>query len=510
MKKLIKNGLVLLGKELVPTKTNLLIEDNNIIDYGPDLACENAEPIEAENMLIMPGLVNAHLHSDENIFKGMTDNMPLELWMLYTYPTLKYGPFSDRFIYLRTMLGAVEMIKNGVTLAQDDASEYPASTLHGIDAVMNAYKDLGMRASVTTNLADKKWEGKIPYLNVTVPPEMLAQYPDAPTKEELYELLEQMIAKWHNPGGLLNVVLAPVAPQRITDEFFLGMHALSEKYDIPMHTHILETKLQSITGPLYYNGDSIIEHIEKLGVMSDKLTIIHSVWMSDNDIRIMGDHHVSVIHNPASNLKLGSGIMPFRKLKEAGVNIGLGTDGMSSNDNQSIFEAMKLSALLHKVTHPDYTKWPNAKEIFTAATQGGATSARRIGHTGYLDKGMRADLVMLDMLTPAFIPLAEPLNHLVYCENGSSIRKVMVDGKIIVENGKILTVDEQALLAELRSMLPEFWERYRITKDWADKLFPHVDEIYQHAIVQDIGVNRWSGDQSEWVTTKFDWKKGIF
>ena len=499
MKKLIKNGTVLVGKELEPTRTDLLIDGNNIAAMGPGLKCEDAEVIDARDMLITPGLCNAHLHSDENIFKGMTDNMPLELWMLYTYPTLKYGPFSERFIYLRTMLGAIEMIKSGVTLAQDDASEYPASTLPGIGAVMEAYKDLGMRASVTTNLCDKMWKDKIPYIPEVVPKEMLDQYPPAANREELYALLEEMIAKWHEPGGMLNVVLAPVAPQRITDEFFLGMHKLSEKYDLPMHTHILETKLQSITGPLYYNGDSIIEHIEKLGVMSDKLTIIHSVWMSDNDIRIMGDHHVSVVHNPASNLKLGSGIMPFRKLRDAGINVALGTDGMSSNDTQSIFEAMKLTALLHKVTHPDYRQWPTAKEVLTCATQGGARSARRHGHTGYLDVGMRADLVMLDTLTPAFTPLNDPVNHLVYCENGSSIRKVMVDGRVVVEDGRILTVDEKALLEELRSYLPDFWKKYEETKAWADKLFPYVDQIYQRAVPQDTGVNRWSGDQKQWV-----------
>ena len=499
MKTLIKNGTVLVGKELDLVQADILIDNNTIAQMGPNISCEGAQEIDAAEKLIIPGLCNAHLHSDENIFKGKFDNLPLELWMLYTYPTLKYGPFSERFIYLRTMLGAMEMVKAGVTLAQDDASEYPCSTLPGIDAIMNAYRDIGMRASVTTNLADKMWKDKIPYIPQIVPEEMLDQYSAAPSCEELYELAEEMIHRWHTPGGMTNVVLAPVAPQRITDEFFLGMHRLSEKYNIPMHTHILETKLQSMTGPLYYDGQSIIEHIHRLGVMSEKLTVIHSVWMSERDIQLMGDSKVSVAHNPVSNLKLGSGIMPFRKLSDAGVNIALGTDGMSSIETQGIFEVMRMAALLHKVTHPDYNKWPSAKEIFTCATQGGARSTLRHGHVGHLDVGMRADLSILSTKTLAFTPMGDPLNHLVYAENGSSIEKVMIDGKVVVDNGKILTVDENALIEELESYLPEFWERYEHAKVWADKLFPYVDKIYQKSVVADIGLSRWSGDPKEWV-----------
>ena len=498
MKTLIKGGTALVGRDLVPTRADLLIDKNTIAEIAQNIVCEGAQQIDAGGKLIIPGLCNAHLHSDENIFKGRFDNLPLELWMLYTYPTLKYGPFSERFIYLRTMLGAIEMAKAGVTLAQDDVSEYPCSTLPGIGAVMNAYKDIGMRASVTTNLADKMWQDKIPYLPQVIPGEMLAEYPPAPSREALCELVEEMVDRWHTPGGMTNVVLAPVAPQRITDAFFLDMHRLSEKYKIPMHTHILETKLQSMTGPLYYDGQSIIEHIHQLGVMSEKLTIVHAVWMSERDIRLMGDAKVSVVHNPVSNLKLGSGIMPFRKLRDAGVNIALGTDGMSSIETQSIFEVMRMAALLHKVTHPDYKKWPTAKEIFTCATQGGARATLRQDHVGHLDLGMRADLNILNLKTLAFTPMGDPLNHLVYAENGSSIEKVMVDGRVIVDGGKVLTVDEDALLEELASCLPEFWTRYEQTKAWADKLFPYVDGIYQKSVAADIGLSRWSGDQKEW------------
>lgn len=500
MKTLIKNAIVICGREMEAKKTDLLIEDENIRQIADHIeADESMTVIDATDQLIAPGLCNAHLHSDENLFKGMTDNLPLELWMLYTYPTLKYGPFSKRLIYLRTMLGAMEMIKHGVTLVQDDVSEYPAATMEGTDAVMEAYSDLGMRASVTTNLCDKQWKDKLPYLSDILPEEIKAAYPPAAKPEEMYALLEQMIAKWHKPGGMTNVVLAPVAPQRCTDNFFMGMYEMAEKYDLPIHTHVLETKMQRVTGQEFYHT-TLVRHMKDLGVLSDRTTIVHCVWVDDEDIRLLADAKANVAHNPASNTKLGSGILPYAKLREAGVSMALGTDGMSSNDNQSIFEAMKICALLHKVTTPDYTKWPKAREVFQAATLGGARSTRRINHTGSIEEGKRADLVFYDLNTTAFIPQNDLLNHLVYCENGESIVRVMVNGKTVVKDGKILTVDEKAMLTELKGMLDDFYEKYKVTKEWADQMFPYVQQVYEKSYTQSTNLNRLSGDDSEWVT----------
>lgn len=498
MKILIKGGTVLLGAEYLPEETDIYIEDNNIVQIGKNLQKEADEVIDAREQLIIPGLVNAHLHSDENLFKAQFDNLPLELWMLYTYPTLMYGPFSKRLIYLRTMLGAIEMVKHGVTLVQDDVSEYPKATLEGTDAVMEAYSDIGMRASVTTNLCDKQWKDKLPYIADMLPQDIKDAYPPAADKEEMYGLIEKMVEKWHKPGGMTNVVLAPVAPQRCTDEFFQGMHRLAEKYDLPVHTHVLETKMQQVTGTEFYQS-SLIEHMNKIGVLSDRTTIVHSVWLTDHDIELIAKAGASVVHNPASNLKLGSGIMPYAKIKEAGINLALGSDGMSSNDNQSIFEAMKLCALLHKVTTPDYSKWPEASDVLKAATLGGAKSTKRNDHVGVIAENMRADLVFLDMNTTAFTPQNDLIKHLVYCENGSSIVRVMINGKTVVKDKEILTVDEKGLLRELNDMMDEFRKEYVKTKEWADKLFPYVDQVYWKSYRQATGINRLAGNEIRWL-----------
>lgn len=498
MKILVKDGTVLVGKEYTPEQVDIYIENNKIIAIGKNLPMTADEVIEAKGQLVIPGLVNAHLHSDENLFKAQFDNLPLELWMLYTYPTLMYGPFSKRLIYLRTMLGAMEMVKSGVTLVQDDVSEYPKATLEGTDGVMEAYRDIGMRASVTTNLCDKQWKDKLPFISDMLPDDIKEAYPPAADKEELYALLEQMIEKWHKPGGMTNVVLAPVAPQRCTDEFFIGMNKLGEKYDLPIHTHVLETKMQQVTGTEFYNT-SLIRHMNDIGVLSERTTIVHSVWITDEEIQLVAKAGASIVHNPASNLKLGSGIMPYAKIKAAGINMALGSDGMSSNDNQSIFEAMKLCGLLHKVTTPDYSKWPEAKDIFTAATYGGAKSTRRDGHVGTIEEGKCADLVFLDMNTPAFTPRNDLIKHLVYCENGSSVVRVMIDGKTVVKDGVILTVDEKSLLCELNDLMQEFRTEYQKTKEWADLLFPYVDQVYRKCYVRPTGLNRWSENEIKWI-----------
>lgn len=500
MKTLIKNATIIYGTEMETKKADMLIVDEDIAKIADCIEPEaDMEVIDATDQLVAPGLCNAHLHSDENLFKAMTDNLPLELWMLYTYPTLKYGPFSKRLIYLRTMLGGIEMIKHGVTLVQDDVSEYPAATMEGTDAVMEAYSDLGMRASVTTNLCDKQWKDKLPYLADILPEDVKAAYPPAANREEMYALLEQMIAKWHKPAGMTNVVLAPVAPQRCTDKFFTDMYGMAEKYDLPIHTHVLETKMQRVTGQEFYNT-TLVQHMQDLGVLSDRTTIVHCVWVDDHDIQLLADAGVTVAHNPASNTKLGSGILPYAKLHEAGVPLALGTDGMSSNDNQSIFEAMKICALLHKVTTPDYKKWPEAKDVFKAATLGGARSTRRIKHTGSIEEGKKADLVFYDLNTTAFIPRNDLLKHLVYCENGESIVRVMVNGKTVVKDKKILTVDEKGLLEELKGMLDEFYDKYKVTKEWADKMFPYVQQVYEKSYIQSTNLNRLSGNDAEWVT----------
>lgn len=491
MNLLLKNGLVLKGEEFEVENSDVLIKDGYIDKVQKNITNFQGKILDVSNKIVMPGLVNAHAHSDENFLKGKLDNLPLELWMLYSYPVLEYGPFSKKFIYLRTMLGALEMIKNGVTHVQDDVSGYPKPTLDSIDSVISAYNDLGLRASITANLNDKPWHEILPYISQELPGSIKGNLEAEYSVDTAKEFCEKIIDKWHEPDGKIHFVLAPSGPQRCSDEFLLMMYELSERENLPVHTHVLETKIQAVTGHEFY-GKSIIKHLNDLNILNEKTTIIHSVWVDDEDIKIMGDAGVSVAHNPISNLKLGSGIMPLRIMLEAGVNVALGSDGMSSNDTQNIFEVMKFTGLLHKISNPDYKKWPSSSEVLKMATKGGAISTLTSKELGTIEEGKKADIIVLDNKSLAFTPQNDIKKHLVYCEDGRSVETSIIDGEIVMKNNELLNVDEEYLLAEIKDLFSSFKKDYeKHTVKANEKLFTYVDDVYWKCVGQNVGINRW-------------------
>ena len=212
----------------------------------------------------------------------------------------------------------------------------------------------------------------------------------------------------------------------------------------------------------------------------------------------MGKARCSVAHNPISNQKLGAGIAPFRELLDAGVNVALGSDGISSSDSPRMLDVMHAAALLHKVTSPNYTSWPTATEILRAATIGGARSAMLQDQTGSIEPGKRADLVIFDTNSINFTPLNDLRNHVVYSENGTSITTVIVNGEIVVQAGKLTRVDETAMLDEFRSYLPEFQKQHAQVEALNREFEPYFAKIHRRCCEQDIGINRYSRSQDTW------------
>lgn len=484
MKILLKNAKIvtLNEKEEVLDRADLLIHGRKIEKIGYGLSDEADKVIDCTDKLVIPGLVNSHLHSDENMFRGLFDNMPLEPWMLYSCPPLAYGPFSERLIYLRTMIGAMEMVKKGITCIQDDTSECPRATLEGYHQVFQAYKDIGLKGNVALNMGDRTYMDKLPYTYEFIPRELQNKLAGHPDPKEMIALYEEVIRQWNGRDGM-KVVMSTSAPQRCTDGYLLKALEIAQKYDLPMHTHILETRMQRATGPEFY-GKSIVQHIRDLGFLTDRLTIIHGVWMDEKDMEVIGEAGASVAHNPVSNLKLGSGIMPLRKMIEKQVNVVLGTDGMSSNDGYSMFETMKFAALLQKVLDADYQTWLDAKSIMKLAVQTPAKSLRREEEIGGLSEGKDADLCIINLKSEAFTPLNDVYKHLVFCEDGSDVETVISAGNILMEDRKLLNVDERQLIDELQDMTAEFQERYKKTVKENEVLLPYIDRIYRKCIAQ--------------------------
>lgn len=490
------------GHGSVPFVADVVTDGSTIVEVGSGVEDRPGDVvIDGTDRLLMPGLINAHTHSWEALFRGRYDNLPLELWMLLSYPILGVEPLSAELIRLRTLLVAVESLRNGVTCLLDDVIEMPGQSLEALGAVFGAYDEAGIRASISGNMVDRRYIDTLPFVDELIPAPLLAEARRVapPTAKDFIEFATEAIARFDGgPDARLRYAIAPSGPQRCTDELFQAADDLSRHHDTTFHVHVLETKVQAVTGQELY-GETLVAHLDAIGVLSERLTIAHGIWLTDDDIGLMATSGASVAHNPISNQKLGAGIVAWRKLLDAGVNVALGTDGLSSNDSARMFDVMKSAALLQKVTTPDYTTWPTATEVLHAATRGGAHSVRAENRLGAVEAGRAADLVVLDMTTASFTPRNDIANHLVYLENGSSIELVMVDGEVVVRDGRCTRIDEHAILAELRAAAPELLQRHAEIEKTNAALLPHVAEIHRRCCATPIGLNRYAGDEQAWV-----------
>lgn len=484
-----------------PFTGDILIDGDRIAAIGPDLSDQVAdETIDGNDRLVIPGLVNGHLHSSEALFKGRYDNMPLELWMLYSYPILGDTPPGERLIYLRSMVCAMESLKNGTTTVIDDVYEVGGQSLAQIGAVFDAYDDAGIRANISGHIVDRPFLDTVPFTTEMVPAELREQaYAKTPPGIDDYiAQCKEAFGKFHDRSGRLRFMIAPSAPQRCTPELMQAADELARAHGSPFHTHILETKTQCVTGPEFY-GKTLISYMRDLELLHSGTTIAHSIWVSDADIELMGEAGCSIVHNCISNQKLGAGIAPLRKLIDGGVNVALGSDGICSNDTARMFDVMHAAGLLHSISTPDNETWIDADQVLRCATVNGARSALLGDQIGSLEVGKKADLVVLDLRTLAFSPVNDLRNHLVYCENGSSIETVMVNGEVVVRDGELTRVNEADLLAELR----EAWDEYRPVHERNEGLnaqfHPSFSEIHRRCTSMDVGINRYGSDMPAWL-----------
>lgn len=481
-------------------RANVLVRGGKIEGVGPDVefidAREPVREIDGAGHLVMPGLINGHFHSPVNLMKGSLDSLPLEIFMLYESPALEELMASPRVAYVRTMLGAIEMLKNGVTAVQDDAFYVPHPTPEVIDGVMQAYLDSGIRATAALDQANVVEYKKYPYLADLLPEQVRRKMDAEPPlgAPELTGLYRHLIARWHGvEGGRIRAAVSCSAPQRVTVDYFETLDGLSKSHDLPFYIHILETKLQRVLGTENY-GKSLIQYVGDLGLLSERTNVIHAIWVDDADMDLLASTGAVVAHSPLCNLRLGSGVMPFRKMRDRGIPICLGSDEAIADDSINMWSVAKMAGLVHNITEPDYEKWPGAQEILQCMIRGGARAMRQERSVGVLAPGFEADLIMLDLNTIAFTPLNDVRRQLVYCENGSSVRLTMVAGKVVMEKGRILTVDEEAVKAEAREIALAMSSAAGPVQAAAAEMMPYYREMYLKAARQDTGINRWVGD----------------
>ena len=483
--------------DLTARTMDVLIEHDRIAQVADRLEANSAEVrvIEARDHLLAPGFVNAHAHSTEILDKGRYEALPLELWMLYTYPPLQRRHLNPRLCYLRTLLGALEMVKAGATTIQDDLIELPYTTPEIFDAVAQAYADIGLRVSLSLHTINLPLHQTIPYLADWLPADVRQDLESTPglSDDEWIELFQDRYDHWHGRSGLVTLVLAPSAPQRVTPDLMHRIADLSATYNVPIHTHMVETKTQAVTGSEFYGArETIVSYGLRHGILTHRTAIAHGVWLTDRDIELIAEAGATVIHNVVSNHRLCSGVAPIRQLLDAGVNVALGSDGMSSNDAFNMFDVLKMAGQVHSVTDPDYRRYPKAADVLKWATYGGARSALLHEEVGAIAPGMKADLVLYDLNTTSFIPRGDLPIHLVYAEHGQSIRKVFINGQLVVQDGQVLTVNEQEILAELLERLPEYEIHRSEVARQASRILPAMEATYEKAMAQPLPIERFS------------------
>ena len=379
------------------------------------------EMIDCGGKILMPGFVNAHTHVPMTLLRGLADDLRLDVWLLGYMMPVEREFVSPDFVQLGTRLACAELIRSGVTCFAD--------MYYFEEEVAKATAQAGLRAVCSQTVL------KFPT-------------PDAKSYEDSLSYARDFIQRWKG-HPLIEPSVAPHAPYTCTNEILQASALLAQEFDVPLHTHLAETFFE-VENMRKETGMPVIPFVKKLGLLEAKVLAAHCVHVDPGEIRTLMHAGVGVAHNPSSNLKLGSGIAPISLMLETGLNVGIGTDGPASNNDLDIFEEIRLASFLAKGTSGDPTSIP-AVTALTMATRMGA-KALHLGHlTGSLETGKRADLILIDLDTIHNSPRYErdPENayaSIVYAAKSSDVTDVMVNGKWIMQNRVLLTLDFEELL----------------------------------------------------------------
>ena len=421
--------------------------------------------IDGRDFLAIPGLVNAHTHSQENFVRATDERLPLEPWLVRTIWAVDV--FSERDYYLSAMVGVIEMLHSGATSVIDHLGLTSGVGLGHLDAAMGAYRDSGMRAGIAPLVRQVSYdidEGQA--RGHRTAESVMNQNARRLTGGEYLALMEGFFRKWHNSeGGRLRCWTGPSGVQWATVEFLHQCLDTARRYGGGLHMHLMESRVQDHVIRKKY-GRTAVALLSDEKLLGPDVSFPHSIWLTDRDVGRLADSGAVPIHNPAANLKLGSGLAPIRKMLAAGITPGLGADGAKSSDHQNMFGHLHLAAMIHNLTSADPHAWISSREAVRMATEGGAGALMLSGQLGRISPGYLADITLLDLKSPSLTPFNDAFHHLAFTELGHSVHSVIIDGKLVVEAGRILTFDEAAILAEVREATKSRMHRRPLPMEW--------------------------------------------
>jgi 5-methylthioadenosine/S-adenosylhomocysteine deaminase len=444
-----------------PARVDIAIVGGRIQSVVPAAAglrnASSAAAIDGSDLIAYPGFVNAHTHSNEAFEQGSYDGLALETWLAMAYPPLGGEKHAPRLHYLRAMMIALQSLRSGVTALHDDFLN-PGCSDEALDKVLDAYRDIGLRASVAVTFSDRPYLDALPDARRFCPAQLAAQLDALPIGEFAAQkrFFENALHRLEQRGEpRLGLSLGPRGPQRCTPDLLRCVAELAARHQLPVHMHLLESRAQALAAQRQY-GKTFVQLLDDLGLLGPRLTLNHAIWLTSPDIALIAARGAKVVHNPLSNFKLSSGLCPLKKLLAAGVTVGLGSDGPATGDTADFVETIRMAALVHKLDVEEESEAPSAERIVSMATAGGAATMGGQGRFGEIKVGQEADLTLLDANHLAFVPLNDADRQLCYSATSSAVHTVIVAGRVVFVDGKCTLVDEQALRKEIRDEAERF------------------------------------------------------
>ncbi len=380
-----------------------------------------ADQINTVGSIVIPGLVNTHGHAPMVLYRGLADDLRLQEWLeKYLFPA-EAKTVSREMVRVGTRLAVLEMLQSGTTTYAD--------MYYFEEEIARVTKAAGMRGVLGQTII------QFPVADAKTPQDGLAR--------------NEAFIKEFAKDELIVPAVAPHSPYTLDAKDLLASRALATKYGVPVLIHVAETEAELASSKKAHAGMSPVTYLQSIGFWGPRTVVNHGVWVDAADIKLLQSHRVAVSHNPESNMKLASGIAPVPEYLAAGVTVGLGTDGAASNNDLDMFEAMRFTALLHKVKTGDPRVMP-ATAALEMATIGGAKALGLGDQIGSLEAGKRADLVVVSTASARMTPIYDPVSHLVYAAHGDDVRTVLVNGRVLMRDRRMLTLEEAAVLAEAR------------------------------------------------------------
>ena len=409
----------------------LAISQGKVAALGPAASfkqCTAGTTLHLEHSLLMPGLVNGHTHAAMTFLRGMADDLPLMEWLTnHIFPVEKH--LTEEIVEIGTLLGCAEMLATGTTACQD----------------MYLLTQAACRAMGTAGIKARVGEGIFSFPS-----------PAYATEEEAFALLQEQVGQWQGHEQV-RLVVAPHSVYTTTAPLLERCLAFARQHGLPLHLHLAETVSETEQSQSMH-GLRPVAYADRLGLLMPGTSIAHGVELLPEEITLLAQRGVTVVHNPKSNMKLASGVAPVPAMLAAGVPVALGTDGAASNNALNMFAEMNECALVHKVVGQNPTLVP-AQVVLDMATLGGAKALAWEG-LGSLQPGGPADVIALDMRRPNMQPCFTPVSQVVYAASGHEVCLTVVDGRIVYQDGHYTTIDYPALLQEMQGLVR--WVRNKV------------------------------------------------